>query len=103
MLKVVTTHTLKAHFSRILRELRENDRFVILRRNLPVGVLVSIWDYVREHRDQFDDVQDFIDTVLEESDPEFQRSLKRASRETKRGRYLTHTQVKLSLANKKLR
>ncbi len=103
MVKVVTAYTVKTHLGRILRELRQNDRFVILRRNLPVGILLSIQDYVKEHPDQFEDVEDFIDTLLEESDAEFQRSLKKASRETKRGRYLSHTELKLALANKKLR
>ena len=103
MAKAVTAYTLKTQLGRILRALRENERFVILRRNLPVGVLLSVHDYVREHPDQYEDVADFIDTLLEEDDPEFQRSLKRGAKEIKRGRYLTHTELKLALANKKLR
>ena len=51
----------------------------------------------------YEGVKDFMDTLLEEADTEFQRSLKRARREVKRGRYLTHTELKLALANKKLR
>lgn len=103
MMKVVTAYTAKTQLGRILRELRENDRFVILRRNLPVGILLSIQDYVKEHSDQFRDVEDFIDTLLEEGDPQFQRSLKKAARETRQGRYLSHTELKLALANKKFR
>lgn len=103
MPKAVAAYTLKTQLGRILRELRENERFVVLRRNLPVGVLVSIEDYVKEHPDQYEDVEDFMDTLLEEEDPEFQRSLKEGARETKRGRYLSHTELKLALANKKLR
>ncbi len=103
MAKAVTAYTLKTQLGRILRELRENERFVVVRRNLPVGVLISIQDYVKDHPDQYEDVEDFMDTLLEESDAEFQRSLKRGAREFKRGRYLTHTQLKLALANKKLR
>jgi hypothetical protein len=103
MAKAVTAYTLKTQLGRILRELRENERFVVLRRNLPVGILLSIHDYVKEHPDQFEDVQDFVDTLLEEGEPEFQKSLKRGGREIKRGRYLTHTELKLALANKKLR
>ncbi len=101
--KVVNAYAVKTHLGRILREVRQNDRFVILRRNLPVGILLSIQGYVKEHPDQFEDVEDFMDTLLEESDPKFQRSLKKASRETKRGRYLSHTELKLALANKKPR
>jgi PHD/YefM family antitoxin component YafN of YafNO toxin-antitoxin module len=103
MTKAVTAYRLKTQLGRILRELRENERFVVLRRNLPVGVLVSIQEYVKEHPDQYEDVEDFMDTLLEESDPQFQRSLKTAAGEIKRGRYLSHTELKLALANKKLR
>jgi PHD/YefM family antitoxin component YafN of YafNO toxin-antitoxin module len=103
MPKAVTAYTLKTQLGRILRELRNHERFVILRRNLPVGMLLSVQDYVKEHADQYADVEDFVDTLLEERDPKFQRSLQRAAREVKRGRYLTHTQLKLALANKKLR
>ena len=103
MAKAVTAYTLKTQLGRILRELRDNERFVILRRNLPVGVLVSIQDYVEEHPDQYEGVEDFMDTLLEESDAKFQRSLQKGVREVKRGRYLTHTELKLALANKKLR
>lgn len=103
MAKAVTAYTLKTQLGRILRELKGNERFLVLRRNLPVGILMSVEDYVREHPDQYEDVEDFIDTLLEEGDPEFQRSLKESAREIKRGRYLTHTELKLALANKKLR
>ncbi|HJY88016.1 MAG TPA: type II toxin-antitoxin system prevent-host-death family antitoxin [Candidatus Acidoferrales bacterium] len=103
MAKALTAYTLKTQLGRVLRELRDHERFVILRRNLPVGVLVSIQDYVKEHADQYEDVEDFMDTLLEEGDAEFQRSLKEGAREAKRGRYLTHTELKLALANKKLR
>ncbi len=103
MTKALTAYTLKTQLGRVLQALRNNERFVILRRNLPVGVLISIQDYVKEHPDKYEDVEDFIDTLLEESDAEFQRSLKKGAREIKRDRYLTHTELKLALANKKLR
>jgi len=103
MAKAVAAQTLKSQLGRILQELRQNERFVVFRRNLPVGVLVSIEDYVRDHPDQYEDVEDFVDTLLEEGDPEFQRSLQEGAREIKRGRYLSHTELKLALANKKFR
>ena len=68
-----------------------------------MGILLSVQDYVKEHPDQYEDVEDFVDTLLEEGDPKFQRSLKKGAREIKRGLYLTHTKLKLALANKKLR
>ena len=103
MTRAVTAYTLRTQFGRILRDLREKERFVVLRRNLPVGVFLSIEEYVKDHADQYEDVADFMDTMLEQGDPEFQRSLKRGAREVKRGRYLTHTELKLALGNKKLR
>jgi hypothetical protein len=103
MTKALTAYTLKTQLGRVHRALQDNERFVILRRNLPVGVLISIQDYVKEHPDQYEDVEDFVDTLLEESDAEFQRGLKKGAREIKRDRYLTHTELKLALANKKLR
>ena len=103
MAKAITAYALKTQLGRVLRDLQGNERFVVLRRNIPVGVLLSVKDFVKEHADQYEDVEDFLDTLLEESDPEFQRSLKQGSREVKRGRYLSHTELKLALANKKLR
>ena len=103
MTKAVTASVLKTRMGRVLRELRENQRFVVLRRNLPVGILLSVQDYIQEHPDRYEDTEDFLDTFLEEADPEFQRSLKRGQREMKRGRYLTHAELKLALAGKKLR
>jgi PHD/YefM family antitoxin component YafN of YafNO toxin-antitoxin module len=103
MPKAVTANKLKTQMGRILRALGDNERFVILRRNRPVGVLLSVHQYVKDHPDQYEDVEDFIDTLLEESDPEFQRSLKRGAREARRGHYLSHIQLKVALANQRLR
>ena len=55
---------------------------------------------MREHPDQYEDLEDFIDTMLEEMDPEFQQSLKKGAAETKKGHYLTHRELKLALAGK---
>jgi len=103
MPKAVTAYKLKTQLGQVLRGLGENERFVILRRNRPVGILLSIREYVKERPEQYEDVEDFIDTLLEESDAEFQRSLKRGAREIRRGHYLSHTQLKLALANQRFR
>lgn len=103
MPKVVTAHNLKTGMGSILRQLRDSERFVILRRNSPVGILLSIQDYVKEHPDEYYDVQDFMDTLMEQMDPDFQASLRRSARDIKRGHYLTHTELKLALRGKKLR
>ncbi len=52
---------------------------------------------MKEKRGQYEDLQDFLDTLFQEAGPEFQRSLRKAAREIKRGRYLTHTELKLAL------
>lgn len=103
MVKAVTANSLKTHLGQILRALGENERFVIFRRNRPVGVLTSLHQHVKEHPDQYEDLEDFIDTLLEESDPEFQRSLRRGAREIRRGQYLSHARLKLALANQRFR
>ena len=103
MTKAITAYTLKTQLGRILRDLRDNERFVVLRRNIPVGVLLSVQDFVEQHPDQYEDVEDFLDTLLEESEPEFQPSLKQGARQIKRERYLSHAELKLALGNKKLR
>ena len=97
MLKVVSAHTLKTQLGRILRELRENERFLVLRRNRPVGVLVSVRDYVKDHPDHYEDVEDFLDTLREEGDPAFQHSLKEAASDVRRARDLSHSELKLTL------
>ena len=103
MPKAVTAYTLKTQLGRILREVGANEQFLVLRRNRPIGVFMSVEDYVREHPDQYEDVEDFIDTFLEEGDREFQQSLRKGAREIERGHYLSHRDLKLALANKKLR
>jgi hypothetical protein len=104
MLKCVTAHALRTDLGNVLGRLgHNNERFVIFRRNSPVGILLSIQDYVKEHPDEYYDVQDFTDTLMEQMDPDFQASLRRSARETRRGRYLTHAELKLALRNEKFR
>jgi prevent-host-death family protein len=103
MAKAVTANILKTQMGRVLRAVGEGERFVILRRNRPVGVLLSVQQYVKDHPDQHEDVEDFIDTLLEESDPEFQKSLKSGARQIRRGKYLSHNQLKVALTNQRLR
>lgn len=102
MARSVTAHGLKLQLGRILKEVREHrEPFVIFRRNMPVAVLLSLQEYVKAHADEYEDVEDFLDTLVEESDTEFQQSLRRAARAVRRGRYLSPTRLKLALANKK--
>ena len=103
MTRAITAYTLRTQLGRILRQLRENQQFLVLRRNIPVGVLLSVEDFIQQHPDRYKNVEDLLDTLLEETDPEFQRSLQQGFREIQKGRYLTHAQLKLALANKKWR
>lgn len=103
MAKAVTANKLKTQMGQILRALGENERFVILRRNRPVGVLLSVQQYVKDHPEEYEDIEDFIDTLVEESDPEFQHSLENGARQIRRGRYLSHTELKLALQGQRPR
>jgi len=76
MAKAVAAYKLKTQLGQILRALGENERFVILRRNRPLGVLLSLQGYVKEHPDRYEDVEDFMDILLEESDPAFSEKFK---------------------------
>lgn len=96
--KAITAVALGNRTGQILRELENRALFVILRRNRPIGILQSLADYVSEHQDEYEDVQDFIDTWLEETDPEFQRSLREGATDYKRENYLTRTQLKVALS-----
>jgi len=53
-----------------------------------------------QHHDSYDEVEDFLDTFLEEGDTEFQRSLQQGARDFQKGQYLTHAQLKLALADR---
>lgn len=88
-MKAITAYAFGRELGRILKELRQNERFVVLCHNRPVGIFLGIEDYVREHPDEYEDVEDFLNTLLEEGDREFQHSLRRGAGEVKRGLYLS--------------
>ena len=101
MTRAITAAQLKARLGRVLKSVQDKERFLILRRNTPIGVLMSIHEYVKNRPDEYEDVQDFLDTFMEENDPEFQRSLRNSQEDYKAGRFLTHKQLKVRLAGKK--
>ena len=101
--KAITAAALANKTGGVLRQLADGP-IIVLRRNKPIGILQSLADYVADHQDEYEDVQDFIDTWIEETDPDFRRSLKQGAEDYKRGNYLTREQLKIALTetNKKL-
>ncbi len=89
----------RTHLGAVLEEIRNNRRFLLTRRGVPVAVLVSMEDYVQGNP-EFEDVADFLDTLIEESDSEFQRSLKRGYEAMKKGEFYTLRDLKGMLAKK---
>jgi len=64
-----------------------------------LAILQSLESYVAEHADEYEDVEDYLETWLEENDPEFRKSLALARRDYHRGAFLTPAQVKMRLGN----
>ncbi len=96
--RAIAATALKTSTGEVLRALRERQSFLVFRRNRPVGILQSLEAYVAEHSDEYEDVEDYLETWLEEHDPEFKRSLTRARQDYRRGTFLTPTQVRLRLS-----
>lgn len=100
--KAITANRFKTRLGSIIKDIKEHRRYVVLRRNAPVGIFLSLEDYVKEHSDEYENVQDFIDTWLEQEDPKFQGSLKESTKQYSRGEYISHAELKALLAGKKL-
>lgn len=62
------------------RVANQRDCFVIKKAGITTAVLFSIQDY--------EDLNDLVQTALEQLDPEYQKSLKRARKEIEAGRYI---------------
>jgi len=79
-LKEISALTVRQHLGEILsRVANQRDRFVIKKAGIPTAVLFSIQDY--------EDIEDLVETALEQLDPEYQKNLKRARKEIEAGRY----------------
>ncbi len=68
------------------------DRFDIRKSEIPTAILLSIQDY--------EDLEDLVETALEQLDPEYQKSLKRARKDIEAGRYLRSEQMWQDLIKK---
>lgn len=97
--EVVPTHIFRAHLGSILEGIKHNKRFILTKRGSPVAILLGLEDYIRESS-EFEDMEDFLDTVLEESDSEFQKSLREGYEAIKRGEFYTLGELKEMLAKK---
>ncbi len=97
--KALTAAALKNHTGDVLRALGEQQAFLLFRRNKPLGILLSLEQYVKDHPDEYEDVQDYLDTWMEQHDAEFQRSLRESHAQYRRGAYLPLEKVRMMLRN----
>ena len=67
-------------------------RFVVKRAGIPAAVLMSIQDY--------EDLEDLVETALEEADPKFQRSLLEGRKAIDAGRFATMADLRRDLRRK---
>ena len=92
-LKEISALTVRQHLGEILsRVANQRDRFVIKKAGIPTAVLFSIQDY--------EDLEDLVETAIEQLDPEYQKSLKRARKEIEAGRYIRHEEMWQDLSKK---
>ncbi len=95
--KALTAAALKNHTGDVLRALQKQQTFLLFRRNKPLAIIQSLEQYVKDHSDEYEDVQDYLDTWMEQHDPEFQRSLRESQAQYRRGDYLTLEEVRMML------
>ena len=95
----IAASALKTRTGILLRALSQRHSFLVLRRNRPVAILQSLESYVAQHPDEYYDVDDYLETWMEEHDPEFKRSLGKAREDYRKGLFLTPAQVRLRLDN----
>lgn len=92
-LKEISALTVRQHLGRILsRVANQRDRFVIKKAGIPTAVLFSIQDY--------EDIEDLVETALEQLDPEYQKNLKRARKEIEAGRCIHQEEMWQDLIKK---
>jgi prevent-host-death family protein len=94
--KEVSALEVRQHLGEILSQVaNQRDRFVIKKAGIPTAILLSIQDY--------EDLEDLAETALEQLDPEYQKSLKRARKDIEAGRYLRREEVWQDLLKKEAR
>ncbi len=71
----------------------QGERFLIQRDGKPMAIMMSVSDY--------EDMEDLIDTLLEESDPKFQEELEKSRKEYEDGEAGTEADLWKSVKRKK--
>lgn len=85
-LEEISALTVRQRLGEILsRVANQRDRFVIKKAGIPTAVLFSIQDY--------EDLEDLVETALEQLDPEYQKSLNLARKEIEAGRYIRDAEM----------
>src|SRR6266849_5054639 len=96
MAKEITALRLRQNLGAILDQVaNRRERFLIKRAGIPAAVLISIADY--------EDNEDLLDTLHEQRDEVFQRSLVNARREIERGKVVTLDDLRRDLRLKERR
>lgn len=96
MAKEITALRLRQNLGAILDQVaNRRERFLIKRGGIPAAVLISIADY--------EDNEDLLDTLHEQRDEVFQRSLVNARREIERGKVVTLDDLRRDLRLKERR
>jgi prevent-host-death family protein len=94
--KEISALDVRQHLGEILSQVaNQRDRFVIKKAGIPTAILLSIQDY--------EDLEDLVETALEQLDPEHQKSLKRARKDIEAGRYLRSEEMWQDLIKKEAR
>ena len=79
--KEISALEARQHLGEILSQVaNQRDRFGIKKAGIPTAILLSIQDY--------EDLEELVETALEQLDPEYQKSLNRARRDIEAGRYV---------------
>ena len=99
MTKVIPAHRFRTQLGTILEALKGHQRYIVTKSGTPTAILLSLEDYIHES-DDYEDLEDFLDTLMEQNDPEFQKSLRRSHEGFKRGEGYTHKELKKILASK---
>jgi prevent-host-death family protein len=96
MAKEITALRLRQNLGAILDQVvNRRERFLIKRAGIPAAVLISIADY--------EDNEDLLDTLHEQRDEVFQRSLVNARREIEHGKVATLDDLRRDLRLKERR
>lgn len=94
--KEISALEVRQHLGEILsRVANQRDRFLIKKAGIPTAILLSIQDY--------EDLEDLVETALEQLDPDYQKSLKRARKDIEAGRYIRSEKVWQDLLKKEAR